>query len=330
MENTTIASKLRGGGGSASCKSAQDKGFRWTLLEYIKRFDFFKSFSFAGANIKSIWLSGFAVGFVNPTYSSTPLTQGERELCCTPHSSRFTSKKAAFTLAEVLITLGIIGIVAAMTIPGLVGKYKDKVMITQTKKTYATVLSVLDKLKYEMGASDYVGVFQQDKTEKENANLFFSKFKTLQICDRGKKGCTVSTFKYPSVKNDGKGKNGSYNATSFYRGILPDGSVVGIHPYVGGDSECGRIFNNKKTDADGNWISDGKGGYETVASYSKQCGVLMIDANGIKAPNQLGADVFFFIIGPKKISNYITKIDTVLTDESLQYTDYQVGGDFGQ
>ena len=239
-------------------------------------------------------------------------------------------RKSAFTLAEVLITLGIIGVVAAMTIPGLVGKYKDKVMITQTKKTYATILSALDKLKYEMGASDYTGVFLQDKSVEENANLFFSKFKTLQICDRGKKGCTTSTFKYPSVKNDGKGKNASFNATYFYRGILPDGSVVGINPYVGGDAECGRIFNNKKTDADGNWISDGKGGYETVASYSKQCGTLMIDANGIKAPNQLGADVFFFIIGPKKISNYITKIDTVLTDESLQYTDYQVGGDFGQ
>ena len=303
MQNTTIASKLSGGGGRFT--SAQDKNFRRTIREYIKRVDFFKSFSIAGA-IPS-------PEFVN----SLSLT-------------RRPSRKSGFTLAEVLITLGIIGVVAAMTIPGLVGKYKDKVMITQTKKTYATILSAMDKLKYEMGASDYTGVFLQDKTAKENANLFFSKFKTLQKCDKGNEGCTTSTFKYPSVTNDGKGKNASYSAKSFYRGILPDGSVVGINPYVGGDAECGRIFNNKKTDADGYWISDGKGGYETVASYSKQCGVLMIDANGIKAPNQLGADVFFFIIGPKKISNYITKIDTVLTDESLQYTDYQVGGDFGQ
>ena len=35
--------------GSTFCKSAQDKGFRRTILEYIKRFDFFKSFSFTGA-----------------------------------------------------------------------------------------------------------------------------------------------------------------------------------------------------------------------------------------------------------------------------------------
>ncbi len=46
----------------------------------------------------------------------------------------FTSKKAAFTLAEVLITLGIIGIVAAMTIPTLVQSYKKKVVETKLVK----------------------------------------------------------------------------------------------------------------------------------------------------------------------------------------------------
>ena len=44
------------------------------------------------------------------------------------------NKFNGFTLAEVLITLGIIGIVAAMTLPALVGKYKDKVLVTQVKK----------------------------------------------------------------------------------------------------------------------------------------------------------------------------------------------------
>ena len=37
--------------------------------------------------------------------------------------------KYAFTLAEVLITLGIIGVVAAMTLPALVTKYKDKELV---------------------------------------------------------------------------------------------------------------------------------------------------------------------------------------------------------
>ena len=44
------------------------------------------------------------------------------------------SKRIAFTLAEVLITLGIIGVVAALTIPTLIQKYEKQVYITQLKK----------------------------------------------------------------------------------------------------------------------------------------------------------------------------------------------------
>lgn len=55
----------------------------------------------------------------------------------------------AFTLAEVLITLGIIGVVAAMTIPVLMVEYKKSVIETRLKKVYSTVnqainLSMLD------------------------------------------------------------------------------------------------------------------------------------------------------------------------------------------
>ena len=38
-----------------------------------------------------------------------------------------THNKLGFTLAEVLITLGIIGIVAALTIPGLLSRNEEKV-----------------------------------------------------------------------------------------------------------------------------------------------------------------------------------------------------------
>ena len=46
-------------------------------------------------------------------------------------------RRVAFTLAEVLITLGIIGVVAALTIPSLIAKYQDKVLINQTKKAFS-------------------------------------------------------------------------------------------------------------------------------------------------------------------------------------------------
>ena len=55
---------------------------------------------------------------------------------------RDLKKKAAFTLAEVLITLGIIGIVAAMTLPMLVAKYQKLVVTTQLKRVYSLLSNI--------------------------------------------------------------------------------------------------------------------------------------------------------------------------------------------
>lgn len=49
--------------------------------------------------------------------------------------------KAGFTLAEVLITLGIIGVVAAITIPALITKYNEITTQTKLKKMFATLLN---------------------------------------------------------------------------------------------------------------------------------------------------------------------------------------------
>ena len=47
--------------------------------------------------------------------------------------------KFGFTLAEVLITLGIIGVVAAITIPSLINNYKAKKLRSQFLKSYSVV-----------------------------------------------------------------------------------------------------------------------------------------------------------------------------------------------
>ena len=47
--------------------------------------------------------------------------------------------KKGFTLAEVLITLGVIGVVAAMTMPTLIKNYQKTVTATRLKATYSTI-----------------------------------------------------------------------------------------------------------------------------------------------------------------------------------------------
>ena len=63
-------------------------------------------------------------------------------------------KQNAFTLAEVLITLGIIGIVSALTIPTLITKYRIKQHEIAFKKADAMIQEALKKSLYEMGYAD--------------------------------------------------------------------------------------------------------------------------------------------------------------------------------
>lgn len=57
----------------------------------------------------------------------------------------------AFTLAEILITLGIIGVVAAITIPNLIQNYKQKVYSAKLKKMYSTFINALEASQAENG-----------------------------------------------------------------------------------------------------------------------------------------------------------------------------------
>ena len=60
-------------------------------------------------------------------------------------------RKYAFTLAEVLITLSIIGIVAAMTLPSLVNKVKYKELETALNKNYSILQQALQRAQIDTG-----------------------------------------------------------------------------------------------------------------------------------------------------------------------------------
>ena len=62
-------------------------------------------------------------------------------------------KNTAFTLAEVLITLGIIGIVAAMTMHALIGKYQEAALKSQFKKAYSLLSQSLRQMDVNNGGT---------------------------------------------------------------------------------------------------------------------------------------------------------------------------------
>jgi len=61
------------------------------------------------------------------------------------------NRKIAFTLAEVLITLGIIGVVAAMTLPTLIGNYQKHVVETKLKRFYSMANQAIQLAEVELG-----------------------------------------------------------------------------------------------------------------------------------------------------------------------------------
>lgn len=65
------------------------------------------------------------------------------------------NKKNAFTLAEVLITLGIIGIVAAMTLPVVTGEYRKKIAESRLKKFYSDFNQAMRRSELDNGEFQY-------------------------------------------------------------------------------------------------------------------------------------------------------------------------------
>ena len=64
-------------------------------------------------------------------------------------------RKAAFTLAEVLITLGIIGVVAAMTLPALIQKNNNRVVETRLQKFYSSINQAVQRAEVDYGDKKY-------------------------------------------------------------------------------------------------------------------------------------------------------------------------------
>ena len=85
---------------------------------------------------------------------------------CDNKTTCIITKHHGFTLAEVLITLGIIGVVAAMTLPVLIQNYQKKATATSVKKAYSELNQIIDRAKADYGDPsgwDYYGEDELDK-----------------------------------------------------------------------------------------------------------------------------------------------------------------------
>lgn len=134
--------------------------------------------------------------------------------------------KNAFTLAEVLITLSIIGVVAAMTMPTLIGKYNKMVWTNQLKKSYSTVSQGFQKMLADESAPDILST--SFVSERESLGKYL---KTLNITN----GDRNNAIAYYMENASGKVSNEDLSdelTEKYDKYNLADGSILYTYPSI--------------------------------------------------------------------------------------------------
>lgn len=169
-------------------------------------------------------------------------------------------KNIAFTLAETLITLTIIGVIAAITVPTLQVQHQKEQTIVQLKKAFSDISRAVVMARIDFGdpsSWDYT----------LNNNEFFNEylFPFIQLSSQ-------------SIK-DARDENITYKQTS---GQVENGLLI--------MRDQGKIVEL----ASGCQIFTYPLAYSTDATMKRKC--YAIDINGYRNPNKFGRDLFMFCI----------------------------------
>ena len=100
--------------------------------------------------------------------------------------------RLGFTLAEVLVTLGIIGVVSAMTVPTLMQNHQRKTYVTQLHKVYNEITQAALQYQTDRNA---VNLREAGINSEASANAFIRNyFKVVNECE-GLSGCFADSYK---------------------------------------------------------------------------------------------------------------------------------------
>ncbi len=230
------------------------------------------------------------------------------------------SLEKGFTLAEVLITIGIIGVVAALTIPTLIKNYQEKIMVSKVKQAHSQLMNAIQLYVAQNNCQNMLCLFDTKKTSDEVAAELATVIKKAQVCtsaDTAKKYCRYYEFKdnKPTYKVDGvyASSDGMSRSGRIY---LPNGVIFGIRQR----SECPSIDVSIIKDENGNEI-------DRVETVNNICAYVYIDINNIQGPNQFGADVYRYNVKlTGKIEPYQKDLlNNALLYNKIEYTPYNIG-----
>ncbi len=178
------------------------------------------------------------------------------------------SRKIAFTLAEVLITLGIIGVVAAMTMPSLIQHHREKAMVTSLEKFVSTISQAVDLYKADNDCVDSISTCVSYISKGDENCENFAPIAAKMNVIASVKNANKSTADWLPDK--------AYN----YYGEEQEGIYGGVSKRNIGT--CAYLLNDGTTFA----VDINPTNFD-----------IMVDVNGKKLPNRVGQDIFPLLIG---------------------------------
>ena len=233
-------------------------------------------------------------------------------------TSHFSRKRVAFTLAEVLITLGIIGVVASLTLPSIIHNVQKVILKNQFKRAYSNFYNAIKYTQVQNGGPYACFYWEQNPYDE------------ARCVDENEYGTCISwtSADGTALPNDYNGKASdcrkftedlmkTLKAVKFCeRNALANGCIT--DKYRGIDKVKGELNPDKTYDP--NTIFGDISIKEKNPTFITADGVLyskylsmtaypyfMIDVNGYKGPNKWGYDIFLLMLRGDEV-NGITKI----------------------
>ncbi len=212
--------------------------------------------------------------------------------------------KKAFTLAEVLVTLGIIGVVSAMTIPTLVKNHQRKVYVTQLQAVVSLLSQAVDKAIQDNNAIS-LDETRYSANREANASRFFNDyFKIAKNCGDSLTPCFADSYE------------------------TLDGSDFTLEdPIVALTLANGVSISVFNTNGRTTVYEDDKGNEQKTTDMSYHGNYqLQIDINAQQGPNIVGRDLFYVTLySDGKIAESYDADASVNAEKCTQNVDYGVG-----
>ncbi len=188
-------------------------------------------------------------------------------------------KRSAFTLAETLIVIGIIGVIAALTIPTLSNETSGKETVTKLKKTQAILEDAFGRAEAQYGSlDDWTTLNTSTFTQRMTATM-----KLTKVCktDGEDTGCFGTQSSANFMKLDGTVATAA-KTKDLGKVVLADDSAVGFYIEQTTNKDCNK---------------DVTTGNASLPDLHKVCGVVTVDINGAsKGKSIWGRDLFAFYI----------------------------------